>query len=66
MTTVIDYAIQMKGKTLKEAIESRIEDADDKVGIDYSLHGGITDWNETTKKEMNYYTANGIPSLKCL
>ncbi len=64
VTTIIDYAIQQKGKTLKEAIESRIEDAENKVGIDYSLHGGITDWNEKTKAEMNYYTANGIPSFK--
>jgi dihydropyrimidinase len=64
VTTVIDYAIQQKGKTLKEAVEARIEDARDKAGIDYSLHGGITDWNEKTREEMSYYTANGIPSFK--
>ena len=64
LTTIIDYAIQTKGKTLKAAVEARKADADGKVCIDYSLHGGITDWNDRTKKEMNYYTKNGIPSFK--
>jgi len=64
VTTIIDYAIQTKGKTLREAVESRMKDAEGKVAIDYSLHGGITDWNEKTKEEMNYYANNGIPSFK--
>ncbi|MFC2061546.1 dihydropyrimidinase [Elusimicrobiota bacterium] len=64
LTTIIDYAIQTKGQTLKAAVAARKADAKGKVCIDYSLHGGITDWNERTKKEMNYLTANGIPSFK--
>jgi len=64
VTTVIDYAIQTKGKSLKEAVESRMKDAEGKAAIDYSLHGGITDWNENTRKEMSYYTQNGIPTFK--
>jgi len=64
VTTCIDYAIQKKGSTLKEAVEDKIKDAKDKVCIDYSLHLGITDWNERTKDEINYYTHNGIPSFK--
>ncbi|MBU4310599.1 dihydropyrimidinase [bacterium] len=64
VTTIIDFAIQTKGKTLKEAVESRMKDAEGKVAIDYSLHGGITDWNARTREEMNYYTLNGIPSFK--
>ena len=64
VTTIIDYAIQAKGATLKEAVESRMQDAEGKVCIDYSLHGGITDWNERTRREMDYFTKNGIPSFK--
>ncbi|MDO8733900.1 MAG: dihydropyrimidinase [Elusimicrobiota bacterium] len=65
VTTIIDYAIQQKGKSLKEAVELRQKDAEGKVCIDYSLHGGITDWNEQTKNEMNDLTQNGgIPSFK--
>ena len=50
--------------TIKEAVEARKEDAEGKVCVDYSLHGGITDWNENTRKELNYYVSNGIPSFK--
>jgi len=65
VTTIIDFAIQKKGSSLKKAVEDRIKDAEDKVCIDYSLHGGITDWNEQTKNEMNDLTRNGgIPSFK--
>lgn len=64
LTTIIDYAIQAKGKTLKEAVAARKADAKGKVCIDYSLHGGITDWNERTKGELDYFVANGIPSFK--
>jgi len=63
-TCCIDYAIQKKGSTLKEAVEDKIKDIKDKACIDYSLHLGITDWNEKTKEEMNYYSRNGIPSFK--
>lgn len=64
LTTIIDYAIQAKGKTLREAVAARKADAEGKVCIDYSLHGGITDWNERTRKELNYFVSNGIPSFK--
>lgn len=64
VTTIIDYAIQAKGSTLREAVESRKADAKGKAVIDYALHGGITDWNDQTRDEMNYYTKNGIPSFK--
>lgn len=64
VTTVIDYAIQAKGSSLKEAVDSRMADANGKVVIDYSLHGGITDWHEKTRDEMRYFTRNGIPSFK--
>ncbi|MBU3956042.1 dihydropyrimidinase [bacterium] len=65
VTTIIDFAFQKKGDSLKKAIEERKADAEGKVAIDYSLHGGITDWNEQTKNEMNDLTINGgIPSFK--
>jgi len=64
ITSIIDYAIQTKGSTLKAAVTERMKDAKNKVCIDYALHGGITDWNERTKKELHYYTKNGIPSFK--
>lgn len=65
ITTVIDFAIQTKGKSLKEAIRSRKKIADPQVAIDYSLHVGITDWkNKRTQKELPEVIKGGIPSFK--
>jgi dihydropyrimidinase len=63
LTTLIDYGIQQKGHSVMEAIRARREKADGKVCIDYSLHGGITDW-EIARKEMDELVAYGIPSFK--
>jgi dihydropyrimidinase len=64
VTTVVDYAIQSKGRTLEEAVTSRMADAKEKVAIDYGLHGGITDWNDRTRDELRRYARGGIPSFK--
>lgn len=65
ITTVIDFAIQAKGKSLKEAIRNRKKLADPQVVIDYSLHVGITDWkNKRTQKELPEVIKSGIPSFK--
>ncbi len=65
VTTVIDFAIQSKGTTLKETIEKRKAEADGEVIVDYSLHGGITDWNENTKTELSdIIKKEGVSSFK--
>jgi len=64
VTTVVDFAIQKKGDSLAKAVEDRKKEADGKVAVDYSLHGGITDWNEKTRQEMNDLVKDGITSFK--
>jgi dihydropyrimidinase len=64
VTTIIDFAIQQKGKSLMDAIRARREEADGKVCVDYSLHGAITDWNDATKAELPKIIDYGIPSFK--
>lgn len=64
ITTIIDYAIQSKGNTLTEAVKLRKKEADGKVCVDYSLHGGITDWNDRTKSELKSLVKEGIVSYK--
>jgi dihydropyrimidinase len=65
ITTVIDFAIQTKGKTLKEAVRNRKKLADPQVAVDYSLHVGITDWkNKRTQAELAEVIKGGIPSFK--
>jgi dihydropyrimidinase len=63
LTTLIDYGIQQKGHAVMEAIKARREKADGRVCIDYSLHGGITDW-EKAKNEMDELINYGITSFK--
>ncbi len=64
VTTVVDFAIQSRGGSLKEAIKNRKALADREVHVDYALHGGITDWNENTRKELSDVLKNGISSFK--
>ena len=64
ITTIVDFAIQSKGNTLTDAVKSRKKEADGKVCVDYSLHGGITDWNDRTKSELKSLVKEGIVSYK--
>ncbi len=64
VTTVIDFAIQQKGKTLKNAVDARRAEADGKVAVDYSLHAVPTDWNERTRKELRKLAGEGFTSFK--
>ena len=64
VTTVLDFAIQTKGKSIMEAVEARRAEADSKVCIDYGLHAAITDWNETTQAEIKKVIDYGIPTFK--
>jgi len=64
VTTVIDFAIQKKGRTLAEAVRSRRAEADGNIAIDYSLHAVPTDWSPRTRLEMRKLAALGITSFK--
>ena len=64
VTTVLDFAIQTKGKSIMEAVEARRAEADSKVCVDYGLHAAITDWNETTQAEIKKVIDYGIPTFK--
>ena len=64
VTTVLDFAIQKKGRPIMEAVQARRAEADGKVYIDYGLHAGITDWNSQTQAEIKRVIDAGIPSFK--
>ena len=64
-TTILDFATQTKGRTLYEALEEWQEKANRRgTFCDYGFHMAITDWNETTQKEMKEMVALGVPSFK--
>ena len=65
VTTLVDFDIQQKGETIKDAIDRKKEMASGKVSVDYSLHPAITDPRpdviEEIKKAAQEY---GTPSFK--
>jgi len=64
VTTVLDFAIQKKGRPIMEAVQARRAEAEGKVYIDYGLHAAITDWTPQTQAEIKRVIEAGIPSFK--
>ncbi|MFH1228414.1 MAG: dihydropyrimidinase [Planctomycetota bacterium] len=63
-TTVIDFALQQKSHSLKEAVEIWHGKAKDKAVIDYSFHIAITEINNKTMDELSELMKSGITSVK--
>jgi dihydropyrimidinase len=64
VTTVIDFALQAKGRTLAEAVRKRRAAAETRSAVDFAFHGAITDWSERTRREMRSVARQGITSFK--
>lgn len=67
ITTVVDFSdfsSQKRGDSLAETIRKRKEEADSDVFVDYSLHGGIADWTDDVKAEIESMCNEGITSFK--
>lgn len=64
-TTVIDYATQFKGESLRQGLENWRKKAAEKSYADYGFHMAITDWNEDISREMSWLVNEaGISSVK--
>lgn len=63
-TTIIDFATQNKGETLKEAVKNWDEKSKNKCYCDFGYHMAITDWNDSVSDEMEDMVNMGIPSFK--
>lgn len=63
-TTIVDFAVQKKGGSLQEAIDTWHGKAEGKACIDYGLHAIIADVNDTSLKEMDVLVDQGISSFK--
>ncbi|AVP54314.1 dihydropyrimidinase [Clostridium tetani] len=63
-TTIVDFAVQPKGKTLKETTKIWREKADNKACIDYGIHIAITDMNDEILEEMEEVIKEGYSSFK--
>jgi dihydropyrimidinase len=64
-TSIVDFAIQTQGDTLKAAIEEWHRKADGNAVGDYAFHCAVTDFNENTRKEIpSVINDHGINSFK--
>src|SRR5437588_2346885 len=59
-TTLIDFAIQRKGETLREALDNWMKKAEGKAVCDYSFHCIITDLADAQIDEMNALVREGV------
>src|SRR5258708_37377969 len=63
-TTLIDFAIQYKGQTLRTAFDTWMQKASGKAVCDYAFHCIITDLADAQLEEMNALTREGVTSFK--
>src|SRR5512146_606783 len=63
-TTLIDFAIQYKGQTLRTAFDTWMQKAAGKAVCDYSFHCIITDLGSAQLDEMNALVREGVSSFK--
>ena len=63
-TTLIDFAIQIKGHSLRQAFETWMKKADRKAAIDYAFHCIITDLGDAQLEEMGQLIQEGVSSFK--
>jgi dihydropyrimidinase len=63
-TTIIDFAVQSKGKTLREGLDAWHAKAEGRTAIDYGFHMIMSDVNDQTLAEMDQLVGEGIPEFK--
>ena len=63
-TTLIDFAIQYKGQTLRTALDTWWKKAEGKAAIDYGFHCIVTDLPDARLEEMTSLVHEGITSIK--
>src|SRR5690606_6518486 len=63
-TTIVDFAVQTRGKSLMEGYEAWQQKAEGNCAIDYGFHLIISDVNEQTLKEMESAFDEGVTSFK--
>ncbi len=63
-TTIVDFAVQVKGETIREGFENWMLKAEGNCAIDYGFHMIVGDINDASLKEMEAITADGVTSFK--
>ncbi|MFE3771614.1 dihydropyrimidinase [Streptomyces sp. NPDC059122] len=63
-TTIIDFAIQSVGQSLRQGLDVWHAKADAQCAIDYGFHMILSDVNDATLREMDGLVGEGVTSFK--
>ncbi|MFE9448593.1 dihydropyrimidinase [Streptomyces sp. NPDC006739] len=63
-TTIVDFAVQNVGHTLREGLDAWHAKAEGNCAIDYAFHMIVSDVNQETLKEMDLLVEEGVTSFK--
>ncbi|AOT61990.1 MULTISPECIES: dihydropyrimidinase [Streptomyces] len=63
-TTVVDFAVQSVGHTLREGLDAWYAKADGKCAVDYAFHMILSDVDGSSLKEMDLLVEEGVTSFK--
>jgi dihydropyrimidinase len=63
-TTIIDFAPQTKGRSLREGLDAWLAKAEGNTAIDYGFHMMMSDVNDATLVEMDQLVEEGVPEFK--
>jgi dihydropyrimidinase len=63
-TSIVDFAVQSKGKSLREGLDAWHAKAEGNAVTDYGFHMIMSDVTDDSLKEMDQLVAEGIPDFK--
>ncbi|TGG80641.1 dihydropyrimidinase [Streptomyces albus] len=63
-TTIVDFAVQTRGRALREGLDRWHAKADGRCAVDYAFHMILSDVNDGTLREMDALVAEGVTSFK--
>jgi dihydropyrimidinase len=63
-TSIVDFAVQSKGKSLREGLDAWHAKAEGNAVADYGFHMIMSDVNDETLAEMDKLVGEGVPDFK--
>jgi dihydropyrimidinase len=63
-TSIVDFAVQSRGKSLREGLDAWHAKAEGKAVVDYGFHMIMSDVNDDTLAEMDTLVTEGVPDFK--
>src|SRR5438093_3722402 len=63
-TTIVDFAVQSRGKSLRDGLDTWHAKAEGNAVADYGFHMIMSDVNDDTLREMDGLVDEGVPDFK--